>query len=528
MLTENDIEIISQRGISKEAVIKQIEIFKKGFPKLDIIKPAVNRDGIKQLQDKKIENYIKTYDKAQNIKKVKFVPASGVASRMFKKFYEVIKNYKGTEEDYLNIMSDRSFDSIYYTCNNIKKFAFYNDLVAVVEKKGISLDSISKKKDFPFLLKTLLDKSGLNYGHLPKGLLKFHRTFDSERTPVHEHLIEGIFYAKTGDTVYIHFTVSPVHEKLFKKHISSITPKLEKEHKVKFNIEFSVQDEATDTVTVDMKNNIVRDDKGNIIFRPGGHGALIYNLNRIDADLIFIKNIDNIVQDRLKPETYKYKKALAGILLEKRKKAEVFYRKLRENNKDNKLLEDIEVFVKKELYVVLPESYNSLNASKKAEFLINKINRPMRVCGMVKNEGEPGGGPFWVKADDGSISLQIVESSQFADDQKIIMEKATHFNPVDIVCSTKNFEGKKYDLLKFVDNNTGFISNKNINGKKIKALELPGLWNGAMADWNTIFVEVPGETFNPVKTINDLLRAEHLFEKDLIAGSDEEETHIID
>jgi hypothetical protein len=527
MFTENDIKVISQRGISKETVIKQIEYLKKGFPKLNIIKPAIVRDGIKQLSDKKIESCIKIYDKAQNIKKVKFVPASGAATRMFKKFYEVIKNYKGTEDDYLNIMSDRSFDSIYYTCNNIKKFAFYNDLATVVEKKGISFDSISKKKDFPFLLKTLLDKSGLNYGNLPKGLLKFHRTFDGERTPVYEHLIEGIFYAKTVDTVYIHFTVSPAHKKLFRKHIKSIVPKLEKEHKVKFEIEFSIQDEATDTVTVNMKNNIVRDEEGDIVFRPGGHGALIHNLNGIDADLIFIKNIDNIVQDRLKIETYKYKKALAGLLLEKRGKAETFYLKIKENKKDTKTFEDVETFVKKELCVVFPENYNSLSADKKVEFLLNKINRPIRVCGMVKNEGEPGGGPFWIKNSDGSITLQIVESSQFTDDQKKIMEKATHFNPVDIVCSTKNFEGKKYDLLKFIDNNAGFISNKNINGKKIKALELPGLWNGAMADWNTIFVEVPVETFNPVKTINDLLRAEHLFEKDLIAG-DNEDAHIID
>lgn len=520
MLLEKDLDFIQELGISQNKIKQQISHFKKGFPALNIIKPAVNKDGIKQLGDKKIDEYIKIYEKAsRRLKRVKFVPASGAASRMFKNLYKVLVNYKGTEEDYLKIMSDRGFQSVYYTCQNIKNFAFYDDLISKIEKKGFSIDELSRKKDFTFLLKQLLDTNGLNYSNMPKGLIKFHRTFNEVRTPVYEHLVEGIHYAASGKKVSIHFTVSPMHIELFKKHIEVIVPNLQKKHKVKFDISYSIQKPDTDTVAVDAENNLVYNIKGNLIFRPGGHGALIYNLNEINADLIFIKNIDNIIQDRLKEDTYTYKKALAGLLLNIRKKAAGYNKKLNKKINDD-LLSKIEEFVKKELYVIPPEKYYKWDKIKKVEFLLSKINRPIRVCGMVRNEGEPGGGPFWVKAADGSMSLQIVEGSQFNDDQKPLMSKATHFNPVDIICSIKDFKGKKYDLLKFVDNKTGFISTKSVDGINIKVLELPGLWNGAMANWNTIFVEVPVSTFSPVKTINDLLKVEHLFEKDLLQNDD--------
>ncbi len=522
MLSDKDMNLNRDNGISQKQIEQQINQFKQGFPALNIIKPAVNRDGIKQLGEKKLIEYIKVYDKSpRRLKKTKFVPASGAASRMFQKMHEVLTNYKGTEDDYLKIMSNRGFQSVYYTCHNLKNFAFYGDLISILEKKGISIDELSKKKDFTLLLKYLLDTDGLNYSNLPKGLIKFHRTFDGDRTPVHEHLIEGIFYAASGKKVSIQFTVSQNHIELFKQHIETIIPKLTKEYKVKFDISFSIQKPETDTITVDTKNNPVYDKNGKLVFRPGGHGALIYNLNEIDADLIFIKNIDNIVQDRMKEDTYIYKKALAGLLLNVRKKAAGYYKKLNKKIKDDLLIK-IEEFVKKEMFVIIPEKYSKWDKNKKVEYLLGKINRPIRVCGMVRNEGEPGGGPFWVMASDGSMSLQIVESSQFNDDQKHIMTKATHFNPVDIVCSIKDFKGKKHDLLKFIDKNTGFISNKSLDGKQVKVLELPGLWNGAMANWNTIFVEVPASTFNPVKTINDLLRAEHLFEKDLLQINDNE------
>jgi hypothetical protein len=516
MFSKQDLKFIEEKGVSKSKIEHQIEQFKKGFPVLGIIKSAVNRDGIKQLNEKQLAEFTRKYSKAPNrLKRVKFVPASGAATRMFKKLYDLIQNYKGTEAEYLDIITDKSFNSINYMFQNLKSFAFYNDLIQALDKNNLNICDIIRDNNYPQLFNVLLEEHGLNYGNLPKGLLKFHKTIDAERTPVYEHLIEGIEYAASGKKVNLHFTVSLLHLELFIEHVNAIKPALQKQFKVKFKISYSIQKPSTDTIAVDSENNPIHDENGNLVFRPGGHGALIYNLNDIDADLIFIKNIDNVVQDRIKGDTYIYKKALAGMLLCIREKAMKYHKKLNRKVKDEFLCE-VEEFVRKTLFVIPPANFSEWHKDKKNEFLRSKINRPIRVCGMVRNEGEPGGGPFWVEASDGSVSLQIVEGSQFAPYQKELLNNATHFNPVDIVCSTKDFKGKKYDLTKFIDENAGFISTKSINGKEIKALELPGLWNGAMANWNTIFVEVPATTFNPVKTINDLLRAEHLFENDML------------
>ena len=522
MLSEKDLTFIRERGISENQIEQQIEQFRKGFPNLNIIKPAVNNDGVKKLTDNQLNDYIKVYAKtSRRLKRVKFVPASGAATRMFKHLFSILYDYDSSEDSYLKLIADKDFSSPYYMCKNLKKFAFYNDLVGAIENGGSSIGEISKNKDFPLLMKSLLLSPGLNYSNMPKGLLKFHKTFDEDRTSVHEHLIEGILYARAGKKVNLHFTVSANHIEMFKQHTNAIIPKLQKEHKVKIEVLYSVQKPSTDTIAVDKENNPVHDKDGNLVFRPGGHGTLIYNLNEIDADLIFVKNIDNVVQDRLKEDTIIYKKALAGIVLTLKKKAAEYYKKLNKKIKDD-LLVEVEEFIRKKLFVIPPEEYNQWDKAKKTEFLLKIINRPIRVCGMVRNEGEPGGGPFWVKDDDGTKSLQIIESSQFSDDQKNIMLKSTHFNPVDLVCSVKDFKGNKYDLLDFVDSSTGFISEKSFDGKEIKALELPGLWNGAMANWNTIFIEVPASTFNPVKTLNDLLRTEHMFENDLLQNDDDE------
>lgn len=520
MLSSNDISFIKEKGITEQQIQDQISRFEKGFPELNIIKPAGLKDGVRKLTEKQVADFEKAYEKlSKRLKKVKFVPASGAATRMFKHLYEVLNNYSGSEDDYLKLMADKSFNSFYYMCHNIRNFAFYNDLVEAVENKGSSIEEISKKKDFPFLLKTLLQKDGLNYGNLPKGLLKFHRTFTDERTPVQEQLLEGIFYARSGKKVELHFTVSPEHEALFKNHVNGLLPQMQSEHKVKFKIEFSVQKPSTDTIAVNNDLSPVRDENNNLLFRPGGHGALIYNLNEIDADLIFVKNIDNVVQDRMKEDTYVYKRVLAGVLLSVREKAAFYYKKLNKKPTEDLIIEAGE-FLRKKMFTIAPFDYCEWDTKKKVAFLKEKLNRPIRVCGVVRNEGEPGGGPFWVEGKDGSKSLQIVESSQFAENQKEILSKASYFNPVDIVCSTKNLQGRKFDLLEYIDHNTGFISTKSVAGKTIKALELPGLWNGAMANWNTIFIEVPISTFNPVKTVNDLLRAEHLFERDLLQADE--------
>lgn len=517
MLTAKDSNLLDIKGVTTKQIEKQIQQFEKGFSPLEIIKPALVKDGIRQLTDKRMAELISLYEKkSKRLKKLKFVPASGAATRMFKRLYEVLNTYQGTEEEYLKLMAENDFYSINYLCKNLKRFAFFNDLEETILSSGKSFDEISKQKDIVFLIDAILGKDGLNYGNLPKGLIKFHRTDTGDRTPVEEHLIEGVAYANSGKKVYLHFTVSPDHMELFKKHLAAVVPVYQKRFKVKFIIDFSVQKPSTDTVAVDLDNKLVRDEDGAILFRPGGHGALIHNLNDINADLIFIKNIDNIVQDRLKEETYHYKKVLAGVLLETYLQAETLYGQLRKKVNEERL-QKTEEFVEKRLFYKLPETYAALADKEKQGYLLKVLDRPYRVCGMVRNEGEPGGGPFWVANADGSRSLQIIEGSQFVDYQKEIMGRATHFNPVDLVCYTRNFKGKKYDLTRFVDNQTGFISEKSVDGKTIKALELPGLWNGAMANWNTIFVEVPIGTFNPVKELNDLLRAEHLYDKDILS-----------
>jgi hypothetical protein len=522
MLSEQDLNLIQKRGVTKTRIETQINQLKNGFPILKIVKPAVGRDGVRQLTDKQLKVFVKVYGKlSKRIKRVKFVPSSGAATRMFKNLYEFLENYQGTEDDYLSIMAQKDFNSLNYMCMNLSKFAFYDDLMVSLRNNGTSIEELTKSKDFALLLRCIIEDRGLNYGSLPKGLLKFHRTFEEERTPVHEHLVEGIHYAASGKKVKLHFTVSSDHLDLFKAHVEEISPKLQKENKVKFDISYSIQHPSTDTIVLDAKDKLVRDLNGDLVFRPGGHGALIHNLNNIEADIIFIKNIDNVLQDRRKADTILYKKVLAGMLMSIRNDAAGYFKKL--SKKVNAgLLTEVEEFMRKKLFNIPPPKYDKWSDAKKAKYIISILDRPIRVCGMVRNEGEPGGGPYWVENNDGSVSLQIVEGSQFAEEQKDIMLKSTHFNPVDLVCSIKDFKGKKYNLLNFVDENTGFINSKSLNGQEIKALELPGLWNGAMANWNSIFVEVPATTFSPVKTINDLLRTEHLFEKDLLQQNDDQ------
>lgn len=518
-LTEKDLKQIKEKGLDKLIVEKQIERFETNYPPLKIRKAATVNNGIRSFKDKRVISMVKAYDKlGKRKKKVKFVPASGAASRMFKDLFEILNDYKHTKECYLKLMANRDFGTPYYFFQNLNNFAFFNDLMQVIDKNGLSIDEISKQKDIVLLLKNILLPEGLNYANLPKGLLKFHRNEQEEKTPFEEHLIEGALYAKTGKIANIHFTVSENHLTLFNEHLNNVKEKYEKKYNTIYNINFSIQKSETDTIAVDIENKPFRDDNNNLIFRPGGHGALIQNLNDIDADIIFIKNIDNVIQDRLKDDTIIFKKVLAGVLLDTQKQLFEWLKKLDKKRNEN-YINDVVLFMRKSLNIILPSTFNRWKNERKIKYLHDKLNRPLRICGMVKNEGEPGGGPFWVENKDGSLALQIVESSQIPDDKKDLINKATHFNPVDIVCATKNYKGEKFDLNNFIDQESGFISTKSYKGKDLKALELPGLWNGAMSDWNTIFIEVPPTTFSPVKTVADLLKTEHLYEKDLVGGN---------
>lgn len=494
---------ISEQGMHPETVAQQIQHFENGFPFLNISAPATPGDGIKVMSEKELSHFLATYpDKALKVEVLKFVPASGAASRMFKDLFAFLEG----DGDISKSPFVQKF------MNNIEKFAFYEDLDEVLENQGSSIYQALDTKDYKSILAALLLDEGLGYGNLPKGLLKFHRYKDGRRTPAYEHLIEGVQYAVgTGSLVKIHFTVSPEHASRFKQEIEKILPAIEKEFGVDFEISYSQQKKSTDTIAVNTDNTPFTEDDGSILFRPAGHGALLENLNEVSADLIFIKNVDNVVPDRLKEETKNYKMAIGGLLLEVQEKVFEALRKLDKEENEETVAKAEEVLTN-DLGAKLPENFSSLSFEAKAAFLKMKLNRPIRVCGMVKNTGEPGGGPFWVMEDDGSQSLQILETAQIDLDNPASKEHfnaATHFNPVDLVCATRNFKGEAFDLLKYRDMMTGFITEKSKSGKDLKALELPGLWNGAMAGWNTIFVEVPLITFNPVKTVNDLLRDEH-------------------
>jgi Domain of unknown function (DUF4301) len=435
------------------------------------------------------------------------VPASGAASRMFKALFEFKDAFQHAQADE-QLAKNKALTAFF---KDLRKFAFYQNLEESMAAKGLNLSQALADKKYDLVLANLLEDSGLGYGNLPKGLLQFHSYESFTRTPAEEHLVEGANYAKDAQgKVLLHFTVSPEHRSRFDELMAKVKNRYEKEYGVSYEIGFSEQKLSTDTIAVGLDNQPFRNKDGSLLFRPAGHGALLENLNELDADIIFVKNIDNVVPDRLKATTYTYKKAIAGLLLDYQQRIFAYLDQLDKGEANDQLLDEIASFLEKELCVKTDQSFASKDL--KISYLRGKLNRPIRVCGMVKNEGEPGGGPFWAKNSDGSMSLQIAESAQIDMDnaaQKAIAASATHFNPVDLVCATKDYKGRKFDLLQFRDPMTGFISEKSKDGKTLKALELPGLWNGAMADWNTLFMEVPIETFNPVKTVNDLLRDQH-------------------
>ncbi len=505
MFTQEDKIQIEQRGSALPVVEQQIKNFETGFPFANVVKAATVGDGLIRLSEKEADEMVAHYEMVSKVLKVlKFVPASGAASRMFKSLFSYkTKLETGTAEAPKGDMHD------FFDC--LPEFAFYQDLAESMGGMAV-LEKAEEEKDYLKILDYVLTEKGLNYGQLPKGLLAFHKYEEGARTPFEEHLVEGANYCKDGDgKVPLHFTISPEHRHAFVKLLNRIIEGYAAQFQATFEIGFSEQKPATDTIAVDMKNQPFREADGSLLFRPAGHGALIENLNDIEADVIFIKNIDNVVPDRIKGETYRYKKALAGLLLSYQQKIFQHIKDLSKTD-DAKWVKEVEQFLEKELCVLPPAAYAQLSLLKKVSYLLGKLLRPLRVCGMVKNEGEPGGGPFWATNSDGTVSLQVIESAQFDENnpaQMGIMKDSTHFNPVDLICAPYKQDGEKYNLLEYTDPQAGFIAYKSSDGRDLKAQELPGLWNGAMANWNTLFVEVPIITFNPVKTVNDLLRANH-------------------
>ena len=503
LFSDQDLNIFLAKGIEEAEVLRQLETLQKGAVPLRLVRPAHLRDGIVQIAPRETNTYVSLFNEVMKGGQVlKFVPASGAASRMF-------KNWSLYQQG--NSISDGFVTKF---CRDIENFAFYDDLKRVMTLDGKDIQSFLQAKRCADIIEYIITAKGLNHGWLPKALIKFHIYPGRSRTAMEEHLVEAANYVRDAkNKCRIHFTVSEEHESCFKKSLLEVKNYYEHLFGVSYEVGITKQLSSTETIAVGMDNKPVRDTDGKIMFRPGGHGALLANVNALDADIIFIKNIDNVVPDRLKDVTVLYKKILGGYLI--RLRDEIFHNinLLLGGEVDDDVLSKIICFCRERLFLSFPDGFRSYSASAKKDHIFSKLNRPIRVCGVVKNEAEPGGGPFWVQGKDGTCSLQIVEKGEVdvnSEQQGDIWKSASHFNPVDLVCSFKNYQGEKFDLNLYANQGRVFISRKSYNGDEIKVLELPGLWNGSMALWNTVFVEVPIQTFNPVKSIEDLLRESHL------------------
>ncbi|MBL7866922.1 MAG: DUF4301 family protein [Flavobacterium lindanitolerans] len=503
---------IFNQGIKIDTVANYLKVFNTGIPKAVLERPTSLTDGIMPLSEEEAVYYANLFEsKKERLKIQKFVPASGAASRMFKFLNEFVNEYKLGNETINAYINRKRCGAMPVFLIGIEKFPFHKTVLEYTQVKYPEYKQWDKDTRFFYFVKSLLSSNHFDFASKPKAVLPFHQYGDYIATPIEEHLNESGSYAFSSGISGLHFTISEEHQDSFDKIINDVKPKVEANTNVQIHVDYSYQHKTTDTLAVDLQNKPFRLDDGSLFFRPGGHGALIENLNQLFADVIFIKNIDNVIQNHIHIISL-YKKALAGILLEFQDRIFAFLKVLSTENIQKETIEEIVEFVKSKLQMVINADFQKYTKENKVSHLQEILNRPIRVCGMVKNEGEPGGGPFWVRDAKGNVSLQIVESSQVDTQnpaQAKILSSATHFNPVDLICGTKDYRGEKFDLKEFIDNESGFIVEKNKNGKPIKAYELPGLWNGAMAKWITIFVEVPLITFNPVKTVNDLLKPAH-------------------
>lgn len=511
-------ELKSEQGkldLPIKTIIEQVETFEKGIPLVKIIRACTIGDGIRIISQDHFEKYYDLFNNAAEIGRIiKFVPASGAASRMFKKLQSVLTKSKTTRKELEELANsgDEESASVLEFMDNVRHFAFYNELKDLMKNAGLNLEKLIEQGEYEEILKFTLNPVGLGYANKPKGSIKFHNYPEGARTAFEEHLVEALNYTKgKNGTAHIHFTISKEHEELVKSIINPLINKYGEEGK-KIEVNYSFQKTETNTVAATTDNKPFRDSDGKIVFRPGGHGALLSNLNDLKADIIVIKNIDNVVPDHLREETYKYKKLLIGFLVELHSKLCSYLSELKHKNISDELLEEINNFIKSDLELEIKKDFKRMSSDDKRDYLFHLMNRPIRICGMVKKEEHPGGGPFWVMEKDGKVTKQVVETTQIDlnnKEQQKIFESATHFSPVDFICCVRDYKNNPFDLHQFADKDSGLITTKSKDGKELKALELPGLWNGGMAKWITVFVEVPKITFNPVKEVNDLLKQEH-------------------
>ena len=511
--SQQDIVQIEKKGITINQVEDQIATFKRGNRTVIISSAATIGNGIIKLDKAEAKKNIAIYDDLKNnFKILNFIPASGAATRMFKELYVFIEKFDPEKDSLFDYLKHKKYTKLEQFLDKLDKLPFYKEAYKLTLKNYPNLESTSADAQKYYVIDTFLKDGGMDLGNYPKGLVPFHRYGENVATAFEEHLYEAALYASKNNRVNLHFTVSKDHLEKFQKEFNKIKERVEQDTNTSFFIAYSFQDPKTDTIAVSDSNEVFRTLEGELFFRPGGHGALIENLNNIDADLVFIKNIDNLVTKQHRDELALYKKMLGGKLLKLQQECFYYLEVLDKADFSSISLQQISNFMSDQLFLDVENNTESQSEGEKIERMKALLNRPLRICGMVKNEGEPGGGPFLVEFENGERSLQIVESAQIDNtnpNQNEIAQNATHFNPVDLVCGLKNYKGDKFDLHSYVDREMSFISSKTKDGKNLKALELPGLWNGAMAKWNTVFVEVPVSTFNPVKTVADLLKPSH-------------------
>lgn len=506
---------INTFGISKEQIIQQLKLFESGTGFIDVIEPCKKGNGIFAVDETQHTELIEIYSLAAlSGRLTKFVPASGAATRMFSK----IQSYLNESGDiyFSKLKSDSckypKAKSVFEFITNLQNFAFYDELKSILTRENIFSENIKDDSNISVILKRLLDPEGLNYAFYPKGALPFHKYENKARTAFEEHLFEAAkLVLDQSNKVKVHFTISEEHTELFLKIINMSVNEFEMKG-IQLEVDYSYQKKSTNIVSVTPDNKLFLDSKGNLVFRPAGHGALIENLDEIDGDIILVKNIDNILPSTKNDLSILYQKIMTGFLISIQKQIFCYLNSIENKNYNEKLISEITEFAKEMLQLYLPEDFDKHTTDAKADYLFLKLNRPLRVCGMVKNEGHPGGGPFFVQNKDGEVSIQIVEESQINQNNSKhlkIFKASTHFNPVDMILGVRDYKGRKFNLKNFVDETSGIITTKTYEGKTIKVLELPGLWNGSMAYWNTVFIEIPAETFNPVKEINDLLKQAH-------------------
>ncbi|MFA6030184.1 MAG: DUF4301 family protein [Elusimicrobiota bacterium] len=503
MTTERDVEAVQEHGIPEAELARQLELFSRGPSYAELDRPCTPGDGVLKLDDEAMERCVERAERSRLAGRMtKFVPASGRASRMF----HALQVLRGELAP-----SDSELKEAEACLRDVSRFAFYGTLRDEAKRAGQSIDKLAAEKRYGEIAELLLGPKGLGYADLPKALLSFHRAGEGSRTAFEEHLIEAAAYVRDrSDVCRVHFTLPPDSRRRFEAFLAEAAPRHEQRLGVRFEVTFSVQKLSTDTVAAAPDGSVFRTPSGKPLFWPGGHGALLDNLNALKGDIVFIKNIDNVSPDRLKEQSNRYKLALSGLLVEIEEKLHDYLARIYSKAADETALDEALRFAERRLFIPRPEGWDGFTREVRRAFLIDRLDRPLRVCGVVPNTGEPGGGPFWVKGQDG-VAPQIVERAQVApkDDQKAVHASATHFNPVDVVCALRDYLGEPFNLKRFQDPAAVFISEKTWEGQPIRVLEHPGLWNGGMARWITLFVEVPLWTFQPVKTLSDLLREGH-------------------